>query len=136
MSTCDEKDHAFLCPVEATLSIIEGKWKPLVIWRLKDKTLRFSQLESELQPISPKMLTKQLRELEKDGLVGRKIYPEIPPRVEYFLTPKGNSLMPVLDNMGAWGAVHLKDRLAPPTFEKYARNEKKGPSPMLTPNNE
>ncbi|MCE5296150.1 MAG: helix-turn-helix transcriptional regulator [Euryarchaeota archaeon] len=136
MNSSDEKDRTFISPVEATLSILEGKWKPLVIWKLKEKTLRFSQLESVLPNISPKMLTKQLRELEKGGLVGRKVYPEIPPRVEYFLTPKGNSLMPILDSLGAWGAVHLKDRIACPTFEKYTQVVKKGPSYSMRTDNE
>lgn len=112
MKSCDDEDRRFVCPIEATLSLIEGKWKPLLIWRLKDRTMRFNQLASEMPKISPKMLTKQLRELEKDGLVERKMYPEIPPRVEYSLTDRAKSLMPVLESMGAWGAANLKDKLA------------------------
>ena len=112
MTICDDCkvcDRRCICPVEATLSLIEGKWKTLLIWRLKDRTLRFNQLASEIQGISPKMLTKQLRELEKDGLVGRKMYPEIPPRVEYYLTDRGNSLMLVLKSLGEWGMANLMD---------------------------
>lgn len=106
-------DREFICPIEATLSLIEGKWKPLLIWRLRDRTMRFNQLASEMSGISPKMLTKQLRELEHDGLIERKMFPEIPPRVEYSLSQKGRSLMPVLESMGAWGVNNMKDRLIP-----------------------
>ncbi|MEI6796387.1 MAG: helix-turn-helix domain-containing protein [Methanomassiliicoccales archaeon] len=106
-------EREFICPIEATLSLIEGKWKPLIIWRLREKTMRFNQLASEMAGISPKMLTKQLRELELDGLIERKMFPEIPPRVEYSLSPKGRSLMPVLESMGAWGIKNMPDRLAP-----------------------
>lgn len=102
----------FPCPVEATLSLIGGKWKTVIIWRLKGRTLRYNQLMSELARISPKMLTKQLRELEEDGLIGRTIYPEIPPRVEYYLTDKGKSLIPIIDAMCQWGIENLKDRQA------------------------
>lgn len=119
----DEEACKFICPVEATLSLIEGKWKTLLIWRLKGRTMRFNQLALELPSISPKMLTKQLRDLEKDGLVGRKMYPEIPPRVEYFLTEKGVSLMPVLESMGAWGVANLKERLDPRMMEKCAKRD-------------
>ncbi|OPY33159.1 MAG: HxlR-like helix-turn-helix [Methanomassiliicoccales archaeon PtaU1.Bin124] len=112
---CDECDQRCVCPVEATLALIEGKWKPLLLLRLKSRTLRFNQLASEMPGISPKMLTKQLRELERDGLVGRTMYPEIPPRVEYFLTEKGESLMPVLKSMGEWGVANLKDKLIRPS---------------------
>jgi len=91
------------CPVEATLDVIGGKWKPLILWQLRAEKLRFSGLQQSMQGISPKMLTKQLRELEEDGLVLREAYPEIPPRVEYSLTESGKTVLPVLDALCEWG---------------------------------
>jgi len=80
-----QNNKQYNCPVEATLDVIGGKWKPLILWQLRAEKLRFSGLQQSMQGISPKMLTKQLRELEADGLVLREAYPEIPPRVEYSL---------------------------------------------------
>ena len=98
------------CPIEATVSLIGGKWKTVILWKLKDKKLRFNQLMAEMPEISPKMLTKQLRELEQDGLVARKMFPEIPPRVEYGLTPKAVSLVPILVDMAKWGVANIEGR--------------------------
>ena len=96
--------------IDATLDVIGGKWKPLVIYQLKDGTLRFSQLLSLVQPkITQRMLTKELRELEKDGLINRKVYAEVPPKVEYSLTEKGRTLMPILDQLCDWGYEHMND---------------------------
>lgn len=95
------------CPVEATLDVIGGKWKPLILWQLRAEKLRFSGLQQSMQGISPKMLTKQLRELEEDGLVLRVVYPEIPPRVEYSLTEFGKTVLPVLDALCEWGNGYL-----------------------------
>ncbi|HEY3274212.1 MAG TPA: helix-turn-helix domain-containing protein [Methanocella sp.] len=102
--TLKKKYH---CPVEAAIDLIGGKWKPLILWALRDGTLRFSQIESELHGITQKMLTKQLRELEQDGLVARKVYAQVPPKVEYTLTPTGVSLIPVLDMLCEWGSEHM-----------------------------
>jgi len=93
------------CPVETTLRVIGGRWKVLVIHHLLDGVKRFNQLHRLLGGISPRTLTKQLREMERDGVVQRTAYPEIPPRVEYSLTPLGRSLAPVLQTMDAWGAA-------------------------------
>ena len=91
------------CPVEKTLSVIGGKWKTLIVWSLYGSTKRFGELKKGLPLITQKMLTQQLRELEKDGVVHRKIYPEVPPKVEYSLTELGVSLKPVLESMCEWG---------------------------------
>lgn len=91
------------CPVESTLHVIEGRWKVLVLHHLLNGTKRFNELQRLLHDVSPRTLTRQLRELERDGIVRRKAYPEIPPRVEYSLTPLGKSLEPVLRAMGRWG---------------------------------
>jgi len=96
--------------IEATIDVIGGKWKPLIIYQLKEGTLRFSQIVNSVQPrITQRMLTKELRELENDGLVTRKVYPQVPPKVEYSLTEKGRSLMPILDQLCDWGYEHMKD---------------------------
>lgn len=95
------------CPVEATLEVIGGKWKPIILWQLRTERLRFSGLQQSMQGISPKMLTKQLRELEEDGLILREIYPEIPPKVEYSLTEFGKTVLPVLDALCEWGTEYL-----------------------------
>jgi len=105
-------DQVFSCPIEATLSILGGKWKTVIIWQLREGPRRYSEISDALQnAISPKMLTKQLRELETDGIVSRVAYPEIPPRVEYRLTEKGVTLMPVLESMCEWGFKNLGDRI-------------------------
>jgi len=94
---------SYRCPVEVTLDVIGGKWKSLILWHLKHNVLRFSQLQRRLPRITQKMLTQQLRDLERDGLVFRQVYPEVPPRVEYSLTELGFSVVPILDQMYEWG---------------------------------
>ena len=85
------------------MDIIGGKWKPLIIYNLKDGTLRFSQIMDRVEPkITQRMLTKELREMEKDGLIIRKVYPQVPPKVEYSLTEKAESLIPILDALCDW----------------------------------
>lgn len=98
------------CPVEATLSLIGGKYKSLILWKLMGGTLRFSQLSRETPGATPKMLTRQLRELEADGLIRREVFPVVPPRVEYSLTDFGRSIRPVLESMYAWGVGLLHRR--------------------------
>ncbi len=97
-----------LCPVSATLELIGGKYKGLILWHLSTGTLRFSQLQKRIKRATAKMLTQQLRELEQDKLITRQIFPVIPPKVEYSLTPLGKSLMPVLASMRDWGAEYLR----------------------------
>lgn len=99
-----------LCPVEATLSIIGDKWKILILRDLIEGTKRFGELKKSIGSISQKVLTQQLRDMEEDGLVNRKAYAEIPPRVEYSLTETGNSLKPILDSMFLWG-LQYKEKL-------------------------
>lgn len=90
------------CPVEATLDIIGGKWKGVILSRLSE-TRRFNELKRTIPRITQRMLTTQLRELERDKLIVRKVYAEVPPRVEYSLTPRGESLKPVLSALLNWG---------------------------------
>ena len=104
------KKYKYSWPIEATLGVIGGKWKPLIIYQLKDGTLRFNQIMNKVQPrITQRMLTKELRELEKDGLVKRKVYAQVPPKVEYSLTETGKSLIPILDQLCDWGSEHMGD---------------------------
>lgn len=91
------------CPVETTLAVIGGQWKVMVLHFLMDGAMRFGELQRALQGISARTLAKQLRELESDGIVHREVYQQIPPKVDYWLTPAGKSLKPVLLAMHRWG---------------------------------
>jgi len=94
------------CPVKLTASIIGGKWKPSLLFHLEGQTRRFCELQRLIPGLTKKMLTQHLRELEHDGIVHRKVYAEVPPRVEYSLTRHGESLKPILKLMSAWGNRH------------------------------
>ncbi len=97
------------CPVETTLSFLDGKWKGVILYHLlTGGTLRFSELRRRLQAVTQRMLTKQLRELEEQGLVTRTVYPVVPPRVDYALTPLGQSLRPVIMVLEQWGTRHVE----------------------------
>lgn len=92
------------CPMEMTLDLIGGKWKALIMWQLSLRVLRFNELRRLFPDVTQKMLTQQLRDLEHNGLISRKIYHQVPPKVEYALTDFGKTLMPVLIQMNQWGA--------------------------------
>ena len=94
------------CPAEFTLGMIGGRWKIPLIFHLLGGAKRFSELSRELTGVSQKMLTQQLREMERNGLVERKVYAQVPPKVEYALTSLGRSLKPVVDAMCQWGELH------------------------------
>ena len=98
------------CPVEATLDLIGGKWKGLLLFHLLDGVQRFNELRRGLPGVTQRMLTKQLRELEAAGLVHRTVFAEVPPRVEYRLTDLGQSLRPIVLAMREWGAEYLQGR--------------------------
>lgn len=100
------------CPVEATLELIGGKWKGIVLFHLLDGRLRFSELKRCIGCVTQRMLTKQLRELEASGLINRIVYAEVPPRVEYELTKEGKSLKPILMALKKWGETHAVQLLA------------------------
>ena len=103
-------DKTTECPVSATLELIGGKYKALILWHLSEGTLRYSDLRKRVTGATAKMLTQQLRELEQDNLIHREVYPVIPPRVEYSLTPLGQSLLPLLVAMRDWGAGYLQSK--------------------------
>ena len=112
-------DCAAGCPVEATLDLIDGKWKGVILYHLLEDTVRFNELGRRLSKITQRMLTRQLRELEAAGLIHREVYPEVPPRVEYSLTKLGRSLEPILRSLWSWGNTYLDDRrTAPGSIEK------------------
>jgi DNA-binding HxlR family transcriptional regulator len=92
------------CPAEAAIGVLGGRWKARVVWLLLERgTRRFGELHRGLPGVTQKVLTQQLRELEADGVVSRKVYAEVPPKVEYSLTGRGRSLKPVIDAMCKWG---------------------------------
>ncbi|MBL8535384.1 MAG: helix-turn-helix transcriptional regulator [Betaproteobacteria bacterium] len=97
-----------ICPVEAALDVIGGKWKSIILFRLMEGTRRFNELRRPLPSVTQRTLTNQFRELERDGLVHRTVFAEIPPRVEYRLTPLGESLEPVLRELRSWAEQHMQ----------------------------
>jgi DNA-binding HxlR family transcriptional regulator len=98
------------CPVERTLEVIGGRWKVLILRELFLGVKRFGQLHRALHGITQKMLTQQLREMEEDGIVHREVYLQVPPKVEYSLTPLGESLKPIIESMHEWGVRHLDEQ--------------------------
>lgn len=99
------------CPVEAALDIIGGKWKSIILFRVIERTRRFNELRRLIPNVTQRTLTNQLRELERDGLVKRTVYPEIPPRVEYSITDFGSTLKPVLSALTQWSEAHMLPRM-------------------------
>jgi len=106
---------AYRCPVEATIAVIGGKWKALILFSLRDRTCRFTELRREIPGVSERVLAQQLRELEANGVVRREVFPEVPPRVEYSLSDYGETLRPITDLMCAWGKTHMLRVNAPAT---------------------
>ncbi|MDY0872157.1 winged helix-turn-helix transcriptional regulator [Dongia rigui] len=91
------------CPVEWALQLIDGKWKGVILYHLLEKTMRFNELRRKMPNVTQRMLTNQLRELEKDGLIHREVYAQVPPRVDYSLTERGRSLQPIIAALKDWG---------------------------------
>ena len=102
------RDEMPACPVATTVQLIGSKWKLLILRNLRMRPWRFNELRKNLEGISQKVLTDSLRAMESDGIVTRTVYPEVPPRVEYSLTPLGESMSPILDAMEQWGIVYKK----------------------------
>ncbi len=95
------------CAVEAAVGLIDGKWKSVILFHLLSGTLRFNEIRKQIVNVTPRMLTNQLRELEDDGLITRKVYAQVPPKVEYSLSPLGRSMEPVLLALKAWGDANI-----------------------------
>lgn len=98
-------------PVELSLDIIGGKWKMPILWRLKDKPWRYGELKKSIGKITHKMLAQQLRELEEDGLISRKVFASVPPKVEYSITDKGRTTIPIIESLRNWGEEFKKEKL-------------------------
>jgi DNA-binding HxlR family transcriptional regulator len=103
-------NKVFECPIVLFLDLIGGKWKSLILWYLKDGTKRYGELRKTLKDVTPKMLTQQLRELEDDGIISRKVYAEVPPKVEYSLTEIGESIIKVIWEMREWGGKYYVEK--------------------------
>ncbi|MGW0640494.1 winged helix-turn-helix transcriptional regulator [Nocardia salmonicida] len=103
-----KRDLDFDCPVEVTLDVIGGKWKGMIIFHLSEGTARFNEMRRAMPHVTQRMLTAQLRELERDGVLTRTVYPEVPPRVEYELTHFGCGLVPIIGLMESWGEQYRK----------------------------
>src|SRR4051812_31796237 len=108
----DCKPNDCNCPIEVALEVIGGMWKTLIIRELMDGTRRYSEIHRALAPVTHKMLAQQLRDLENDGVVLRKVYPQVPPKVEYSLAPLGRELVPLMGAMKLWGDRVLQRRAA------------------------
>ena len=118
------KKIMFSCGLEAALSVIGGKWKILIIWQLAGRPRRFGELRRFVDGVTEKMLIQGLKELEKDALVRRKDFKEIPPKVEYSLTERGVELANLLRPLCEWGADNFRDQIAPPPLESYTTPRK------------
>ncbi|AMW10349.1 transcriptional regulator [Streptomyces qaidamensis] len=107
MGTTGRRPGAYVCGIDAAMDLIGGKWKVLILWALNERPCRFGELRRELPGVTEKVLASHLREMEADGLVHREAYDEVPPRVEYSLTPRGVSLNAALEPLGAWGRANI-----------------------------
>ncbi|MBR2742596.1 MAG: helix-turn-helix transcriptional regulator [Clostridia bacterium] len=123
-------DDKIKCPVKHTLDIIGGKWKARILSLLKYRALRTGEIKRAMGNITDKVLSDQLKELQNDGLIDRHDYKQIPPKVDYTLTPKGKSLLPIIDQMTAWGMEDMKRKgELPPEWDPKAHAEKLFASP-------
>ncbi len=100
----------YQCPVTAAMQVIGGKWKIIILWAITNNANRFGLLQRAIPSITKKMLTSELRALEEAGLISRKVYPVVPPKVEYSITPLGETLRPVLNALGEWGVEHVLEK--------------------------
>ncbi len=111
------KQTEYKCPLEATMDIIGGKYKGVIIGHLIGKKLRYNELQKLISHATPKMLIQQLKELEKDGIVTRKLYPVVPPKTEYSLTKRGETLVPAIIELNRWGLLYLKEEKIPCAYK-------------------
>ena len=103
-----EKIAAYNCPVEAAMGVIGGKYKAIMIYELIDRTLRYSEIQRLIPQATPRMLSRQLKELEDDGIINRVLYPVVPPKTEYSLTELGKTLIPIVQSLCAWGEEYFR----------------------------
>ncbi len=112
-----QKKTEYQCPLEVTMEIIGGKYKGVIIGHLIGKTLRYSELQKLIAHATPKMLIQQLKELEADGIINRKLYPVVPPKTEYSLTKRGEALIPAIVELNKWGMKYLKEENIPCAYK-------------------
>jgi len=121
------KNRIHVCPVETGIELLGGKWKPRILWKLhQNGTMRFGELKKQLKGVTQKMLTQQLRQLENDGLIVRKVYAEVPPKVEYSFSEFGKTLKPILDAMADWGTENQEQILRILEGEKQLQSKTNG----------
>ncbi len=113
-----QRQNEYKCPLEATMEIIGGKYKGVIIGHLIDKTLRYNELQKLISHATPKMLIQQLKELEADGIIQRKLYPVVPPKTEYSLTERGKKLIPSIMELNKWGLDYLKEMDIPCAYRE------------------
>lgn len=118
-----KKQDEYKCPLEATMDIIGGKYKGVIIGHLIDRTLRYNELQKLVSHATPKMLIQQLKELEAEGIVERKLYPVVPPKTEYSLTERGKTLIPAIIELNKWGMNYLKEENIPCAYKCRASGE-------------
>ncbi|WP_037675809.1 helix-turn-helix domain-containing protein [Streptomyces griseus] len=123
MGTTGRRPGAYVCGIDAAMDVIGGKWKVLILWALHERPCRFGELRRGLPGVTEKVLAAQLRELEADGIVHREAYDEVPPRVEYSLTPRGTALNEALAPLGAWGRENVVNGLSGPPADSPAPRE-------------
>ena len=112
-----KRQSEYVCPLEVTMEIICGKYKGVIVGHLIDKTLRYSELKKKISNATAKMLIQQLKELEADGIIKRKLYPVVPPKTEYSLTERGRRLIPAIIELNNWGLSYLKEMDIPCSYE-------------------
>lgn len=117
--------NVYHCALDVTMEMVGGKWKTIVLWYLRKDMKRFSELRRHIPGITEKMLSMQLRQLEKDGFVSRKVHAEVPPRVEYTLTPQGRTLLPLLEEIAKWGRMMGKKHGTIEQVERPVRKKAK-----------
>lgn len=113
-----QRQNEYKCPLEVTMGIIGGKYKGVIIGHLIDKTLRYNELQKLISHATPKMLIQQLKELEADGIIQRKLYPVVPPKTEYSLTERGKKLIPSIIELNKWGLTYLKEMNIPCKYKE------------------
>lgn len=109
MPNFEFRRHTYHNPVEFALDLVGGKWKMPILWRLRESTRRYGELRADIPDITTKMLTQQLRELERDGFITRTVYPVVPPKVEYNLTDRGRRTIPIIESLRSWGSELMKE---------------------------
>ncbi len=112
-----QRKDIYQCPLEVTMEIIGGKYKGVIIGHLINRTLRYNELQKLISHATPKMLIQQLKELEADGIITRKLYPVVPPKTEYSLTSSGKALIPAIIELNKWGLQYLKDKNIPCAYK-------------------